>query len=141
MEDIKQIRIYTLTDYNIDCDTIEEAMKYLSDTLINEYDCRHYFNGRKMQIKGRTLVLFKFKSRLIGKGIITDLVREGTHMGRRYYEAYYSLENGSIRVFNRPIDLEILKEYFPAITTLFNRSLIFDLSSMEKINQMIDDYS
>lgn len=36
MEDIKQIRTYTLSDYMIGCYSYEEVVDYLSNVLVNE---------------------------------------------------------------------------------------------------------
>lgn len=123
MEDIKQIRTYTLSDYMIGCYSYEEVVDYLSNVLVNERKCRHYYAEKRFKFIGKTLVLFKYGSKLIVKAIFTSLVEESKDFGLKHCLGYFSIGPDSIEIFNEEIDLEKLNKYFPHITNMLTDRL------------------
>lgn len=140
MEELKEIRTYTLCDYMIGCYSYEEVVDYLSNVLVNERNHRHYYTEKKFRFVGRTLVLFKYKAKLVGKAIFKGWVDESRYFGLKHCLGYFIIEPDSIEVFSKEIDVKMLNEYFPHITNL-GPDRRFDLESVDKINKMIEDYS
>ena len=137
-EDIKQIRTLTLSDTNQDSLSYEDAVNFLSDILINERDC-HYHYYTPFNLLGKTLVLFKYKGKLIGKGIILEKVSEKVIQDGDEYNGYYIVDKDSISIFNEPVGLEELNNYIKDINTL-SRDQIIDLKYLNEVNKMIEDH-
>ena len=139
MTDIKQIRSYTLSGSDKDCRTYKMTTKFLSEVLPNERNGHFHYVNRSMKIIGRTLILFKYKGELIGKGIFTEKVEDEEECVGTLYPGYYQVEEGSIQIFKRPIDLDMINSYFEVKS--LSRDQIFDLKYLDEINKMIEDYT
>ena len=137
-EDIKQIRTLTLSDTNQDSLSYDDAVNFLSDVLINERDC-HYHYFTPFNLLGKTLVLFKYKGKLIGKGIIMEKVSEKVIQDGDEYNGYYIVDKDSISIFKEPVGLEELNKYI-TIRSL-SRDQIIDLKYLNEVNKMIEDQS
>ena len=137
-EDIKQIRTLTLSDTNQDSLSYDDAVNFLSDVLINERDC-HYHYFTPFNLLGKTLVLFKYKGKLIGKGIIMEKVSEKVIQDGDEYNGYYIVDKDSISIFKEPVGLEELNKYVNDINTL-SRDQIIDLKYLNEVNKMIEDH-
>lgn len=74
MSEIKQIRTYTLSDKDVDCRTYNDAVNFLSNVLINEREGHFHYINNPIKIDGRTLILFKYRVKLIAKGIFAERV-------------------------------------------------------------------
>ena len=136
--DIKQIRTLTLSDTNQDSLSYDDAVKFLSDVLINERDC-HYHYFTPFNLLGKTLVLFKYQGELIGKGIIMEKVSEKVIQDGDEYNGYYIVDKDSISIFKEPVGLEELNKYVNDINTL-SRDQIIDLKYLNEVNKMIEDH-
>ena len=135
---IKQIRTLTLSDTNQDSLSYDDAVNFLADVLINERDC-HYHYFTPFNLLGKTLVLFKYKGKLIGKGIIMEKVSEKVIQDGDEYNGYYIVDKDSISIFKEPIGLEELNKYVNDINTL-SRDQIIDLKYLNEVNKMIEDH-
>lgn len=135
---IKQIRTLTLSDTNQDSLSYDDAVNFLSDVLINERDC-HYHYFTPFNLLGKTLVLFKYKGKLIGKGIIMEKVSEKVIQDSDEYNGYYIVDKDSISIFKEPVGLEELNKYVNDINTL-SRDQIIDLKYLNEVNKMIEDH-
>ena len=136
--DIRQIRTLTLSDTNPDSLSYDDAVKFLSDVLINERDC-HYHYYTPFNLLGKTLVLFKYKGELIGKGIILEKVSEKVIQDGEEYNGYYIVYKDSISIFKEPVGLEELNKYVKNINSL-SRDQIIDLKYLNEVNKMIEDH-
>ena len=88
----------------------------------------------------KTLILFKYRGKLIAKGIFFEKidVEELTTNGN-VYPGYYQVEKDSIEIFRCPIDLEDINSYFPVKS--LSRDQIFDGEYFEEISKMIEDFT
>ena len=139
MNDIKQIRTYTLKDEDEDCKTYKDTVDFLTNKLFDK-DRKghfHYINRPKV-INGRTLILFKYRGKLIGKGIFSERVDIEEICNGMLYPGYYQAEKGSIEIFSKQIDLETINTYFPVKS--LSRDQIFR-KDHDKIMEMIEDYT
>lgn len=140
MNEIKQIRTYTLSDDDVDCSTYSKTVNFLANVLINEREGHFHYITNPIKIDGRTLILFKYRGKLIAKGIFSKKidVEELTTNGN-VYPGYYQLEKDSIEIFRCPIDLEAINTYFPVKS--LSRDQIFDEEYFDEINKMIEDFT
>ncbi len=138
-EDIKQIRTVTLANTNSDSLTYDDAINFLSNVLFNERDGHYHYIRKNIDLIGRTLVLFKYEGKLIGKGIFYDEFEKQIVINGEHYNGYYLTEKDSIGIFKEPIGFDELKKYVPDIKSL-NRDQKIDLKYLDKVNQMIEDY-
>lgn len=134
---IKQIRTLTLSNKDPDSQTIDLAINFLSNTLINRNQCRFHY-PTPFKFEGKTLILFKYQGKLIGKGIIKSNVSEKVVSNGKEYNGYYIFDKNSISIFNKPIGLEELNKYIP-IRSL-SRDQIIDLKYLNEVNKMIEDH-
>ena len=136
INEIKQIRTVTLANTDPDCLTFEMAINYLSFVLINQRDCKFHYIRRNIDLIGKTLVLFKYGGRLIGKGFFYDEIKEPVVSNGVEYNGSFLVEKDSIGIFDNPIDLKELQEYVPDVKTL-TRDQIIDMKYLDEINRMI----
>ena len=134
---IKQIRTLTLSNKDPDSQTIDLAINFLSNTLINRNQCRFHY-PTPFKFEGKTLILFKYQGKLIGKGIIKSNVSEKVVSNGKEYNGYYIFDKNSISIFNKPIGLEELNKYI-TIRSL-SRDQIIDLKYLNEVNKMIEDH-
>ena len=139
-EDIKQIRTVTLADSDSDSLTYDDAINFLSNVLMNERDGHFHYIRKNVNLIGRTLVLFKYKGKLIAKGIFIDEVAEKVSIKNENYNGYYLVEKNSIAIFREPISLADFNKYVRNIKSL-SRDVIIDLKYLDNVNQMIEDYT
>ena len=138
--EIKQIRTVTLANDNSDSRTYDVAVNFLSNVLIKERDCHFHYIRKNIDLVGRTLVLFKYEGKLIASGIFTDEFSKKVTIADENYNGYFVVDKDSIVIFNDKIDLKTLKNYVPDVNSL-SRDQIIDLRYLDKINQMIKDFS
>ena len=136
-DEIKQIRTLTLSNKDPDSQTIDLAINFLSNTLINRNQCRFHY-PTPFKFEGKTLILFKYQGKLIGKGIIKSNVSEKVVSNGKEYNGYYIFDKNSISIFNKPIGLEELNKYI-TIRSL-SRDQIIDLKYLNEVNKMIEDH-
>lgn len=138
--EIKQIRTVTLASDNSDSRTYDMAVNFLSNVLINERDCHFHYMRKNIDLVGRTLVLFKYEGKLIASGIFVDEFSKKVTIADENYNGYFVVDKDSIVIFNDKIDLKTLNNYVPDVNSL-SRDQIIDLSYLDKIKQMIKDFS
>ena len=140
MNDIKQIRTYTLSDKDVDCRTTVKTKDFLSNVLINEREGHFHYISNPIKLVGRTLILFKYRGKLMAKGIFSERVdvEEKTTNGK-FYPGYYQVEKDSIEIFKDEVDLETINTYFPVKS--LTRDQIFDKKYWDKISEMIEDFT
>ncbi|PWB88378.1 AAA family ATPase [Methanobrevibacter thaueri] len=138
-DDIKQIRTVTLANTNSDCLTYDDAINFLSNVLINERDGHYHYIRKNINLIGRTLVLFKYEGKLIGKGIFCDEFEKQVVINSEHYNGYYLTEKDSIGIFKEPVGLDDLRKYVPDVKSL-NRDQKIDLKYLDNVNQMINEY-
>ena len=138
MTEIKQIRTYTLSDEDKDCRTYFKTKEFLSNILFDEREGHLRYMSNSINLIGRTLILFKYRGKLIAKGIFTEKVEYG-HLEDGLYSGYYQVEEDSVEIFNKRIDLDRINKYFEVKS--LRRDQIFDLEYLDEINKMIEDYT
>ena len=111
-DEIKQIRTVTLANTNSDSLTLDNAINFLTDLLFNEREGHFHYIRKNINLIGRTLVLFKYEGKLIGKGIFIDDVERKVTINNENYNGYFLVEEGSVEIFNDSIDLEEIKVMF-----------------------------
>lgn len=116
------------------------AVNFLSDVLINERDCHFHYIRKNIDLVGRTLVLFKYEGKLIASGIFVDETSKEITIADENYNGYFVVDKDSIVIFNDKIDLKTFKNYVPNVNIL-NRDQIIDLSYLNNVNQMIEEFS
>ena len=139
INEIKQIRTVTLTNTDPDCLTYDMTINFLSNLLVNERNCEFHYIRKNINLIGRTLVLFKYGGKLIGKGIFYKEINEPIIVKDVEYNGSFLVEKDSIGIFDNPIDLKELQKYIPYIKTL-TRDQIIDIKYLDKINQMIEKH-
>ena len=138
MSDIKQIRTYTLFDGDVDCRTYSKTIDFLSNVLINEREGHFHYITNPIKMIGRTLILFKYRGKLIAKGIFSERVDEEEKCNGHLYPGYYQLEKDSIEIFKEGIDLETINTSF--YVKSLTRDQIFHDNS-DEIMKMIEDFT
>lgn len=106
MSDIKEIRILPMSNSDVVSPTYDDAIDFSLNKLITQNNCCFYFKS-KFNFIGKTLILFQYEGKLIGKGIFIDISEESNSE----YSGYYLVDNDSIQVFNKNIYLNDLNEY------------------------------
>ena len=139
INEIKQIRTVTLTNTDPDCLTYDMAINFLSNLLVNERNCEFHYIRKNINLIGRTLVLFKYGGKLIGKGIFYKEINEPVIVKDVEYNGSFLVEKDSIGIFDNPIGLKELQDYVPDIKTL-TRDQIIDIKYLDKINLMIEKH-
>ena len=139
MTEIKQIRTYTLSDKDVDCASKPETVDFLTNVLFNERDGHFHYINNPIKLPGKTLILFKYKGKLIAKGIFLKRVDEEEMCNGYLYPGYYQVQNGSVVIFNEEVDLETLNEYLPVKS--LTRDQIFHIRYKDKISEMINDFT
>lgn len=84
------------------------------------------------------MILFKYRAKLIAKGIFAERVDVEEISNGHLYPGYYLTEKDSIEIFTDEIDLETLNTYLPVKS--LTRDQIFR-KDHDKIMKMIDDYT
>ncbi len=138
--EIKQIRTVTLASDNSDSRTYDMAVNFLSNVLINERECHFHYIRKNIDLIGRTLVLFKYEWELIACGIFVDEFSKKITIADENYNGYFVVDKDSIVIFNEKVDLKTFNNYVPDVKSL-SRDQIIDLSYLDKIKQMIKDFS
>ena len=140
MKDIKKICTYTLTDADEDCKTYNDTVDFLTNKLFDEdRQGRFHYKTNPKIVNGKTLVLFKYKGKLIGKGIFSERVDVEEICNGELYSGFYQAEKGSIEIFSRQIDLETINNYFPVKDLKRDRN--FDRRYRKKIFEMIEEFT
>lgn len=139
INNIKQIRTVSLSNKDPDCLTYDMVTNYLSDVLINQRNCHFHYIRRNIDFIGRTLALFKYECKLIGKGILYDEVKEPIVSNGINYNGSLLVEKDSIGVFAEPVDFDELKKYVPNAKTLM-RDQIIDVKYLDEINSMVEKH-
>ena len=137
--EIKQIRTVTLANTNSDSLTLDDAINFLTNVLFNEREGHFHYIRKNINLIGRTLVLFKYEGKLIGKGIFVDDYETEITINNENYNGYFLVEEDSVEVFNDSIDLNELKKYVPTINSL-NRDQVIDIKYLDEINLMIKNH-
>ena len=72
MSEIKNIITFTLSDKDEASRTYEQCIDFLTNVVPNRNGIV-YFTGNSFNLEDHAIVLFKYKGKLVAKGIITDV--------------------------------------------------------------------
>ena len=133
MDDIKEIRILPMGKNYFKNEKM--VIDFLSEELIQ--DEGHYHFPTKFNFIGKTLILFQYDNGLIASGIITDIV-EGDFGN---FNGYYVFDKESIIIFNKKIDSDCLKKYYPEFNSFNQSKQKIDLKYLPEIQEMIKIFS
>ena len=108
MDEIEDIVTFTLSDKDECCKTYEKCIDFLSN-IVPQRGGILYFTGTGFNLLGRCIFLFKYKGKLIAKGIVNETINQRDESSK--YTGYYIVEENSIEIFKSQISLNDLNEY------------------------------
>ncbi|MBQ9025635.1 MAG: AAA family ATPase [Methanobrevibacter sp.] len=135
MSEIKNIITFTLSDKDEASRTYEQCIDFLTNVVPNRNGIV-YFTGNSFNLEDHAIVLFKYKGKLVAKGIIIDVIDDKNSSG--IYNGYYIVED--IEIFKSQISSIELNKYVPEIDKL-TRDQYINIKYLWEINQMIKDYT